>query len=111
MKVLSLICLFCLLATAHSQTVYKTIDAEGKVFYSTIEPDENSHSKVVDFPPEPSQEDIDAALQEQKKLQQTLEKQQQKRQQEKQKAEELEQNKKIKRKVKQEENAVPGFLF
>ncbi len=111
MKSLSLICLFCFLATVHAQTIYKTVDEEGKVSYSTIKPDDNSNAKIVDIPPEPSREEVEAALQQQKELQQSLEKQQQNRQQEKQTAEELKQTEKKKRKMKQDTNTLPGLLF
>ena len=111
MKSLSLICFFCLLVTAHAQTIYKTIDEEGKVSYSTTKPDDNSDAKIIDIPPEPTLEEVNSAVQQQKELQKSLEKRQQKRQQEKQLAEELEQSEKKKRKMKQDTNSFPGLLF
>ncbi len=111
MKSLSLICLFCFLATAHAQTIYKTVDEEGKVFYSTSKPDDNSDAKIVDIPPEPSRGQLETGLQQQKELLQSMEKQQRKRQQEKQTAEELKQMEKKKQKMKQDTNTLPGLLF
>lgn len=112
MKTLSLICLFCLLATAHGQTIYKTVDEEGKVSYSTTEPNDAVNTEVIAAPQEPSQEDIDAARQRQAELEQSLQKSREKRKaRELEEALELENAEKKQQRIKTETNTIPGFMF
>jgi hypothetical protein len=72
MKTLTFICLFSLLATAHAQSIYKTVDDQGNISYSSSVPENTKNVEVLTPPPEPSAKDVEAAIQQQKELEQNL---------------------------------------
>ena len=112
MKTLCLIFLLCLLSPAQSQAIYKYVDAEGNVSYSSTKPNDAIDVKIIIAPREPSEEEIDAAQQRQAELEQSLQ-----RIQTRKKAEELERTKKHKQSEKTLQQtidnnaAIPGLLF
>jgi len=112
MKTLISVCLFCLLANAQAQAIYKTIDAQGNISYSTTKPDKAENVEIIDAPREPSQTEIEAAHQRQAELEKSRETSRERRS-----AQELEKNIKAKKsqqkrqKNKGKNNDFPGLLF
>lgn len=79
-----LILLCCLLlafcvSVSFGQNVYKSVDADGQVFYSTDPPDNKTESQVLDLLSEPSESEIAKAQNRIEKIQKKLEKNQQAR--------------------------------
>lgn len=66
---------------AHAQTVYKTVDEEGRVSYSTTPPEDASAAEQLAPPPEPSPEAVEAAKQRQQELEQAADRRREERQQ------------------------------
>jgi hypothetical protein len=81
MKTLTFICLFSLLTAAHAQTIYKTVDDQGNVSYSSSAPENATNVEVLTPPPEPSAKEVEAARQQQKELEQNLRERIEKREQ------------------------------
>jgi len=112
MKTLISICLFCLLADVQAQTIYKTIDAEGKVSYSTTRPDETEKAEIIEAPREPSKAEIEAAQQRQTQLETSV-----KQSRDKRKTKELEQNLELDQSKKERQRKIeknkgsPGLMF
>ena len=61
MKIISIIILLLISTTVAADTIYKSIDKDGHVTYSTTPPQNSEKSKSVDIVPPPSEEDIKAA--------------------------------------------------
>jgi len=55
--------LSCLINTAYGQNIYKSIDENGNVSYTSTAPERMDNVQTLAPPPEPSQTDIDAAKQ------------------------------------------------
>lgn len=72
MKTLTIICLSSLLTTVHAQAIYKTVDDQGNVTYSSSVHENTKNVEVLTPPPEPSAKDVEAARQQQKELEQDL---------------------------------------
>jgi hypothetical protein len=112
LKTLCIIPLLCLLTPAQSQTIYKIIDAEGNISYSSIKPDDASEVHIIEAPREPSQEEINAAQQRQAELMQSRQ-----RIRARKKTDDLDrskQRKKDKKTLQQtidNNNAIPGLLI
>ncbi len=81
MKTLTFICLLSLLPAAHAQSIYKTVDDQGNVSYSSSAPENTKDVEVLTPPPEPSAKDVEAARQQQKELEQNLKERIEKREQ------------------------------
>ena len=58
-----LFCLSCLINTAYAQNIYKSIDESGNVTYTSIAPEKMDNVQTLTPPPEPTQEEIEAAKQ------------------------------------------------
>ena len=54
--------------------VYKVVDEDGKVTYSTEPPDNTKSAEVIEAMPEPSEKDIEAARQRQQKIEEDFDK-------------------------------------
>jgi hypothetical protein len=65
---LSLVFYFSLINIANSQTIYKTVDEDGNISYSTVKPVEGTDAEIIAVPPEPTEEEVNAAIQRQEKL-------------------------------------------
>jgi len=63
----ALFLLFVSLPTSYADTIYKSVDENGHVTYSTTPPPESETSKPVDIAPPPSEERIKAAQQRQER--------------------------------------------
>jgi hypothetical protein len=72
MKTLTIICLSSLLTAVHAQNIYKTVDDQGNVSYSSSVGENTKNVEVLTPPPEPSAKDVEAARQQQKELEQNL---------------------------------------
>ena len=72
MKVVTTMVLVSLLSTAQAQNIYKSVDAQGNISYSSSVPD--AQGKVEVMPPvqEPSAEAVEAARKQQGELEQAL---------------------------------------
>ena len=78
------LCVFsCAVGVAYGQNVYKTIDANGKVSYSSTAPENMDDVQTLAPPPEPTQREIDAAKQRQAEYQQQSRQREQAREQQK----------------------------
>ena len=55
------------------EEIYKTVDEEGNVTYSTTPPSQGQDAQVLDTLPEPSEEDVQAARDRQQKISEDLE--------------------------------------
>lgn len=84
MKYLIIICTFGLLATAQAQNIYKSIDKQGNITYSSNVPDQTGSFDVLPPTPEPTPEAVEAARRQQEELVQSLEESKAKREKEKQ---------------------------
>jgi hypothetical protein len=67
-KILYLILLFS--TAAHADSIYKSVDENGKVTYSATPPQNSEQIKKIEIQPPPSDEDIKSAKQRHQKLQQ-----------------------------------------
>jgi hypothetical protein len=114
-KFMQTLCLFSLLVfltPVQGQTIYKIIDAEGNITYSSAKPDDASNAEVINAPREPSQEEINAALQRQAELEQSLQQLQARK-----KTKEIKRTKQRKKADKtlqqtiDNNSAIPGLLF
>ncbi len=72
MKPVLLIVLFAFLSTAQAQNVYKTIDENGNVVYSSRVPEGADDAEILTAPREPTTEEVEAARQQQKELERKL---------------------------------------
>ena len=112
MKMLCFISLLCLLAPAQGQTIYKIVDAEGNVSYTSTRPNDENDVQIIDAPREPSQKEIDAARQRQADVEQSVQQLEARK-----KAKELEKTKQRKKAEKtlqqtiDNNSAIPGLLF
>ncbi|MGI9317320.1 MAG: DUF4124 domain-containing protein [bacterium] len=61
-----------MLGVTHGQEVYKTVDEDGKISYSTIPPANTVQSEVLDILSEPSDTEVSKAQQRNKKIQEDL---------------------------------------
>jgi len=61
MKLLAIICLMGLWGAAYAQAVYKTVDEQGRVSYTSTPPQNMDKVEVLDAPPEPTPEELAAA--------------------------------------------------
>jgi hypothetical protein len=68
MRRLALAVLPLLLSAAEADTVYRWVDAEGRVSYSSTPPSAAADVRQVDLPPPPSAAEIDAAKEREKTL-------------------------------------------
>ena len=57
-----------------AEEVYKVMDEEGNVTYSTEPPENNKSAEVIEAMPEPSEKDIEAARQRQQKIEEDFDK-------------------------------------
>ena len=64
----------CGVSDSFGQSVYKTIDAEGRVTYTTDPPDDQTESQVLDLLSEPSESEIAKAQKRIERVQEKLEK-------------------------------------
>lgn len=71
-RTLCLVALLGILGTAQSQTIYKTVDEEGNIAYTSVKPEANAPAEIIEPPREPSPEEIQAAQQRQKELQDSI---------------------------------------
>ena len=69
-----------ILSTAHAQQIYKSVDENGVVSYSTIPPTGNQPVESLDAIPEPSAADVQAAQQRLQSIRQSTEQIRQRRQ-------------------------------
>ena len=56
-----------------AEEIYKVVDEEGNITYTTEPPDEGKAAQVIDTLPEPSEEEIRAARERQEKISEDLE--------------------------------------
>jgi hypothetical protein len=68
MRRLALAVLPLLLAAAEADTIYRWVDAEGRVSYSSTPPPAATDVRQVDLPPPPSAAEVDAAKDREKAL-------------------------------------------
>ena len=94
MKHLIFICIFGLLATAQAQNIYKSIDEQGNVTYSSSVPDQKGNVEVLPPTPEPTPEAVEAARRQQEDLVQSLKESEAKREKEKQQRQQAQSEKK-----------------
>lgn len=73
MKIISIVILLLTSATSAADTIYKSIDKDGHVTYSTTPPQDSEKSSSVDIAPPPSEEDIKAAQDRQNRNKETAE--------------------------------------
>jgi hypothetical protein len=59
---------------AQAQVIYKTVDTEGNVSYSSIPPDSGQQAETIQGLPEPDPADVEAAVQRQEKIEEEIEK-------------------------------------
>lgn len=69
----------CGVGVSFGQSVYKTVDAEGRVTYTTDPPDDKTESQVLDLLSEPSDSEIAKAQKRIERVQEKLEKNQEAR--------------------------------
>lgn len=82
-KLIGYSCLIFVVLHSHGlngDQIYKTVDEDGNVTYTTEPPEESVSSQSIDLLPEPDEADIQAAQQRQAQLQQELEAAEQQRQ-------------------------------
>jgi hypothetical protein len=79
MKAVLLIFLFTLLNAAQAQSIYKLVDENGNVSYSSQAPEEPGDAEILAAPPEPTAEEVEAARQRQKELERDLKERAEKR--------------------------------
>jgi hypothetical protein len=72
MKSTLLIILFSFLSAAQAQNIYKTVDENGNIFYSSLAPEDAGNAEILTAPPEPTVEEVEAARQQQKEIERTL---------------------------------------
>jgi len=72
MKYIVILLLSSLASPAQAQNIYKSIDEQGNVSYSSIKPAENVNAEMLPPTPEPSAADIEASRQQQEALQKSL---------------------------------------
>ena len=72
MKTLTIIFLSSLLTPVYAQSIYKTVDDQGNVSYSSSVDKNAENVEVLTPPPEPSAEDVEAARQQEKELEKNL---------------------------------------
>lgn len=60
------------LSTVHADTIYKWVDEQGNIIYSEQPPPEGSNVEAIDPILEPSEEEVKAARERQKKLRQQI---------------------------------------
>ena len=71
-RTLCLVALIGMLGTAQSQTIYKTVDEDGNIAYTSVKPEANTPAEIVEPPREPSPEEVQAAQQRQKELKDSI---------------------------------------
>lgn len=64
----SILSLVLVLSPAVAEDIYKIVDEDGKVSYSTESPETDRSAEVIHAMPEPSQEDVEAAKQRQRDI-------------------------------------------
>ncbi len=79
MKALVTIFLLSLLSTAQAQNIYKSVDAQGNVSYSSSVPDTQGSVEVLPPVDEPSAEAVESARRQQNELEQALKESSEKR--------------------------------
>ena len=62
-SVITLALLVCIISTAHAETIYKSVDQDGNVSYSSTPPEHIKDTTEVDIMPPPSDDQIRAAQQ------------------------------------------------
>ncbi len=81
MKSALLIILFSFLSTAQAQNIYKTVDENGNLVYSSQPPEDAGNAEILIAPPEPTAEEVEAARQRQKEIERDLKDKSEKREQ------------------------------
>lgn len=72
MKPAILITLSIFLGTVQAQNIYKTVDENGNAVYSSRAPVEAANAEVLTAPSEPTDEEVEAARQQQKEIEREL---------------------------------------
>ena len=65
MKLLTILSLMSLSFFVYAQAVYKTVDEQGRVSYSSTAPQNLNKVEVLEAPPEPTPEEVEAAKKQQ----------------------------------------------
>ena len=65
MKLLTILCLMGASGFAYAQAVYKTVDEEGRVSYTSSAPQNMGKVEVLEAPPEPTEEEMAVAKKQQ----------------------------------------------
>ncbi len=95
MKHLIFIYIFGLLTTAQAQNIYKSIDEQGNITYSSSVPDQQGNVEVLPPTSEPTPEAVQAARRQQEELVQSLKESEAKREKAKQQRQQTQPEKKV----------------